>query len=363
MKTILLIGNTGKNKTLNGQTVKVRLYRDTLLKEKVPFKFIELNDFSHHPFSILIKIAKEIKRCDRIVLITAQRGTRLLIPFINFINKKYKKPFVLPMIGISILHKYVDSLNEIDHYNFMNNCDFKNIRPKKQDIEQLKRITWILPENKSVKNVIVNFFGLKNVDVLENFRDFDTLTKNNKFYNGYLNVIYLSRITKKKGIFELIEIVKKINKDIVKIKLDIFGEFYLTNSEIKLFSSRLDDNIRYLGAIDNDKVVETISAYDLFVFPTLYKSEGTPGVIAESFIAGVPILSSDFIQASSLMENNHNSIIYSPATKEELEKGFITLLDNKKLDFLANNIKHENLKYSYSYNRMNFLHFICGCDD
>ena len=285
----MLIGNSGNKNHLNGQAIKVKLYKDLLTKEKVEFAFVDLNRFSRHPLSTMLKIAKKIKRYDRIVLLTAQRGVKVLIPFINFCNRKIKKPFVLPMIGVNILHKYIDSLSDDDHYAFMHNLDFKNTRPKKRDIKNLKKITYILPENELIKRVVTNFFGLNNVEVLQNFRDYDLLEKQVAKESKYINLVFLSRIAKEKGIFELIDNVSDINKSTSIVKLDIYGEKYLDKSELTIFDSKLNQDIRYLGALENDRVVDKLSFYDILVFPTLYKGEGTPGIIAESFILGGPV--------------------------------------------------------------------------
>lgn len=362
MKKVLLIGNTGKNKVLNGQTIKVRLYKDLLIKENVDFNFVDLKDFSHHPISSLIKIKKYIKDSERIVLITAQRGVKVLIPFINSCNKKYKRPFILPMIGINILHKYTDDLNEEDHYSFMHDCNFKGVKPSKKDTKQLQKITYILPENEMIKKVLVSFFKLENVEVLQNFRDSDFECKNHKRSSDALNIIFLSRVMRNKGVFELIDAVKEINEKETLIKLDIYGEKYMDSNDSILFDSLLDSNVTYQGPCSNDKVIGTISLYDLFVFPTLFKSEGTPGVIAESFIAGVPVLSSNFTQAPALMTNGVDSIIYEPSTRDELKNALINILKERKHIDLAKNVINSRKKYFYTYNRELYLKYICGLE-
>ena len=360
MKKVLLIGNSGRNKTLNGQTIKVRLYRDLLIKEKINFIFIDLKDFSRKPLSTLRNIKKSIADCERIVLLTAQRGVKILIPFINACNKKYNRTFILPMIGINILHKYTDRLSETQNYSFFHDCDFGNVKPSKRDIRQLKKISYILPENETIKNVLIAFFKLKNVFVLQNFRDsnFSNLKSVNR--NDSVKLLFLSRVAREKGVFELINVVRRICVYMPTITLDIYGEEYLKPGDIVLFNSLLCTNVRYMGPCKNESVIQTISNYDLFVFPTLYKGEGTPGVIAESFIAGVPILSSNFIQAKELMNNGIDSIIYEPPTEKKLEETLLDILNNKKYISLAKNVINTRKQYLYEYNRDKFLQYICG---
>ena len=106
MNKILLIGNSGlKHHGEDGQTVKVRLYLKKMQDEGFEVQYVDLEGFSKHIFSILSKIRKGIKVCDRIVLISAMRGCKYLIPYINRHNKKYQKPFILPLIDHLLLSR------------------------------------------------------------------------------------------------------------------------------------------------------------------------------------------------------------------------------------------------------------------
>ena len=244
----------------------------------------------------------------------------------------------------------------------MHDCNFKGVKPSKKDTKQLQKITYILPENEMIKKVLVSFFKLENVEVLQNFRDSDFECKNHKRSSDALNIIFLSRVMRNKGVFELIDAVKEINEKETLIKLDIYGEKYMDSNDSILFDSLLDSNVTYQGPCSNDKVIGTISLYDLFVFPTLFKSEGTPGVIAESFIAGVPVLSSNFTQAPALMTNGVDSIIYEPSTRDELKNALINILKERKHIDLAKNVINSRKKYFYTYNRELYLKYICGLE-
>lgn len=361
MNKILLIGNSGeKSNGLDGQTTKVRLYKNILIKENVPFTFVDLEFFSKHPFAVLKSIKNGVKTCDRIVLLTAQRGVKILIPYINHLNKKHKKPFVLPMIGVNILHKYIDSLNDEQHYHFMHDCNFDGIIPSKKDIRNFSKLTYILPENELIKNVLVNFFGLSNVEVLQNFRNIETVDACEKINNGFLNLVFLSRVIREKGIFEIMNSVNEINREGYKVKLFIYGKKSFNDFDENLFNKYLNNNVQYMGTIENRNVIREISKYDLFVFPSLFKSEGTPGVIAESLLAGVPILSSNFIQAEALLENNHDSLIYDATKTDEPKASLLSLINQNKIPNLAIGASKNAKKYLYEFNRIKFLELIVG---
>ena len=359
---ILLIGNSGvKYHGIDGQTAKVRLYLKKIRDEGFNVDFIDLEDFIKRPISILLKIKKGIKKCDRIVLISASRGCKFLIPFINKNNKKYRKPFILPLIGISVLHFQVDKLSEQEKLNFIVNGKYCLCKQNKKMAKELSKLTYVLPETDLLARVYKEFYKLNNAFVLNNFRDHKIVKKKKSFYND-LKLVFLSRVTNIKGIFDILEVVKTLNENGYKIKLDVYGKKILNHEEDFIFNSYIDGKkISYCGVIDNGLVCETISNYDLFVFPTRYLGEGTPGVISESLLAGIPIFTSDFPQAKYLLNNGKDSLFYKMFDKEDLAKKLINVFENKDLLVKMKNFALKSGdKYTYEFERDNFLKFICG---
>lgn len=109
---------------------------------------------------------------------------------------------------------------------------------------------------------------------------------------GKLKVVFLSRITQKKN---LDYALKTLNHCKGNIYFDIYG----TIEEKKYWEkcqeiiSTLPNNItvNYKGELLNEKVISTLSHYDLFYFPT--KSENYGHVISEALQASIPVLISD----------------------------------------------------------------------
>lgn len=364
MNKILLIGNSGtKSRSMDGQTVKVRLYLKKIKDEGFDVDFIDLESSSRRPISTFVSIYKHFKKCDRIILITAERGAKLLMPFINFINRKKKKPFILPLIGISVLHYSIDRLSIEEKNDFLLNGNYSLCQPNKMLIKQLKKISYILPETELLSKVFVNFYGLNNVYQLNNFRDMNQvnspLTKEN---NGKLRLVFLSRVMEIKGILDLMDVIKQLNEKGEEVYLDIFGKKLLSDKENLIFESYLDcPSISYKGIVNNDLVSDTISKYDLFVFPTKYYGEGTPGVIVESLVAGVPVITSDFPQAKYLLKDGFDSLFYKMNNKKGLYDTIAGIIYNRSLiDIMKNNAFESGTKYTYNHERNFFLKYICG---
>ena len=361
---ILLIGNSGiKSNDTGGQTTKLRLYKEKIVAEGCELIFVDLENFFRKPFRIFKDIKTGIKACDRIVLISGERACKLLIPFINRHNKLNKKPFVLPLIGIGVLHFSIDHLSEKQKVDFLVNANYDLGKKCKRIQRELGKIDYILPENSLMEKVYREFYGLNNCYILNNFRDFDTKCGLRISQNNSNKIVYLSRVMREKGIFDILHVVKKINSNSPGFNLDIYGEMLLSKKDSEEFSSLLDERIQYKGIIKNSKVIETLSNYSLFVFPTKYLGEGTPGVIAESLIAGTPIITSNFPQAKYLLKDGFDSIFYEMFSEEDLYNKLYSCLNNDSvIKELQKNASKSGEKYLYRYQREVFLKYVCGLE-
>ena len=357
---ILLIGNSGiKTKDKGGQTAKLRLYKKKMEDEGVDVLFVDLEHFFRKAFSTFFKIKKLIKECDRIVLVSGHRACRLFIPFINRINKNRHIPFILPLVGTGVLHYSIDHLNDEEKNRFFCNHEYCLGKHFKKIEIELRKVTFILPETELLKSIYSEFYHLDNCLVLNNFREInDFESKAHKSFNSTFRLVFLSRIIESKGIFDLLECISHINGDFC---LDIFGKKGLSKQQGRHFNSYLTNKVRYCGVIDNDSVIRKLNDYDLFVFPTRYLGEGTPGVIAESLIAGTPILCSSFPQSNYLLKNGYDSIFYTFLDVADLKEKLLYCLENKtKLTQMRGNAIKSGQKFLYNHERNIFLKYVCG---
>ncbi len=361
MKKICLIGNNGFGKPVfDGQRVKVRTYKNVLESEGFDVHFVELEQPLKRILTIFSQIKKEIKRCDVIVLITSDNGERLLIPYINRINKKYNKRFVFSQIGTSSLYKYLKTMTEEEKRDFFYNNNFNGLKPNKNDLKKFRKIDVILTETTLINNTFSRFYNLDNCYQMTNFR---VQNEYHDVFNKPSNkLIYLSRVMTRKGIFDLIHVLKSIDdKNKIDFSLDIYGGLDFSKEEKTLFKSLLNDKIRYRGELNPTQTIDTLKQYDLLCFPTRCEGEGTPGCIVESLIAGTPVLSSNFTQSDELLNNGVDSLIYEFGNLEDMKDKLVSFL-SQKVDYqaLRSGASKSGGKFTYRYNRDKFLKLIIG---
>lgn len=216
---------------------------------------------------------------------------------------------------------------------------------------------YIIVETKSMKSELESL-GFQNILVFPNFKPIFEIEPSNKIYpKSILNLVYFSRIEDQKGVYDLIDCIKEINKDSLKMTLDIFGRPQNKKDEknIKKESSKYN-YINYKGKIEINGAESyyILSKYDLHVFPTKY-SEGFPGTLIDFFIAGVPTLASNFARANDIL-SNVDSVIFEQNNKKDLLNKLEYIYNNQNM-LLKLAKKTSDKKYDYSTEAFEtFLH-------
>jgi len=108
----------------------------------------------------------------------------------------------------------------------------------------------------------------------------------------HLNIVFISRIDRKKNLLGALEILKKVKSSVA---FDIYGPQedmeYWSVCESAINNLPKNIHAEYKGILKPEQIVITLSHYDLFFFPTLGENFGH--VIFEALFAGVPVLLSD----------------------------------------------------------------------
>jgi glycosyltransferase involved in cell wall biosynthesis len=109
---------------------------------------------------------------------------------------------------------------------------------------------------------------------------------------GTLRLAFVSRISPKKNLLGLLEILRDVN---AQVSLDIFGpvedQEYWARCETRIAQLPENVEVRARGTLPPEEVSSTFARHDLFAFPTLGENFGH--VIFEALRAGTPVLVSD----------------------------------------------------------------------
>lgn len=334
---ILYIGNFGKNGIISGGQVGKTINIYNLLKQKYNnINCVDLANWKVKPISIIIKIIIKNKQNDVCFAVLAQNSILYLLPILVFMKKVSKKKLLLYVVGGSLP-------SDIKKYNIIK----KNI----------KKCDYIFVQTKTM----INHLLIQGINNSVYTPSFPTRKYPNKILEKYdvkkskgYKVFCFSRICKEKGISDAINTISQINsQSSIKITLDIYG--IIDENYKKEFNKLLFINskcVKYCGYYNSDSV-DSLKNYFIYIFPTHHFGEGFPTTILESMMAGVPVIATNWMYNSEIVEHGKTGYIYNNNKKDALKETLIYAINNcDTYEKMRRNAFEKSKQYS-CYNILN----------
>lgn len=149
-----------------------------------------------------------------------------------------------------------------------------------------------------------------------------SIQKNIPFNERKNQVVYAGRLDVTKGIKVLFQAWKEISKYELVVcgtgPLEIWCKEYIEKYNIP--------NIKMMGFLSNQKVIDIISESKATILPTLWY-EGFPMVLVESFACGTPVIGSNFGNVGSLIVEGENGFSIDPTSPTSIIKKVNELYD------------------------------------
>lgn len=204
----------------------------------------------------------------------------------------------------------------------------KGIRSKRFNNNIYNRLKGIVLEGEILKNQLKDFIELTKMKVVPNFKKFHNFDLSESRKYNSVKFVFIGRINDAKGvnlINEATQIILKLNPAMV-FEVDYYGP------EEQIFNYAENNNYKgYLDFNNNSKAVYTLlNAYDCLLFPTYWHGEGFPGVIIDAFIAGLPIIASDWNMNSEIVKDGINGFIIPPKDVDSLAEKMIWIMEHRE---------------------------------
>jgi glycosyltransferase involved in cell wall biosynthesis len=306
MNKILFIGNIqyGMLPTGGGAQARNQIFLKYLQKR---FGDVSFYDTWHKNkivslFAILFKIV--FSKREKIILSLSFNGVYILAKILT--KLKIKRNIYYWVIGGGIANHTKQRENEAKRY--------------------LSYFYQIIVQAKCIK-ADFEVLGIKNVTVVPNFKNIDYIpAKKEKGNDVASRFVYLSRLIEEKGVGLIIKAAKELKEK--KFEIDFYGTPSPTYSK-NYFETLGLPNIHYKGFLDLQKKenYDLLATYDVMLFPTYFNGEGFPGILIDAFIAGLPVIASNFYANPEVIINGKNGILVPPENWKKLKEvmnGFIT---------------------------------------
>lgn len=195
-------------------------------------------------------------------------------------------------------------------------------------------------EEENIKNVIYLPNGI-------NLSEFNL--KSSKEKEGF---IFVGRVEEEKGIGDLIEAIKILNKKGIKFKIKLVGdgkhiEFY----KDKIRRLDLGDYFQFLGRLNHKKTIKNYFKSEIFILPS--HQEGFPNTLLEAWGASLPAIITNVGGISKICKNKEDSIIVPPKNPKELANAIEMLLRNNILVKTLGKNGNELVRKRYTWEKVN----------
>ncbi len=157
--------------------------------------------------------------------------------------------------------------------------------------------------------------GFDSSSIINNLYSADTKTFSNREIENYHRFLFVGRLAEVKGLEVLIKAYKKLTDDLKeRWPLVIIGDGPLRSS---LEEIALNENIKFLGFLQPEALVEEVSKGGVYVAPSTFEPWGVS--IHEMAMLGFPMIISNVCgAASTFLINGYNGYRYHASSSAEL---------------------------------------------
>lgn len=205
--------------------------------------------------------------------------------------------------------------------------------------------THIIPEGEGVKNDLIRggitrkplrvlgYGSCKGID-LEHFQVNEKLkVKSARLRKpDVFTFLFVGRITRDKGINELVEAFVRLHRECPKTRLLLVGAFEDSLDPVKLSTKALieqvENGIEAVGEKRGDDLLAYYAAVDCYVQPS-YR-EGFPNTVLEAGAMGLPCIVTDINGSREIIINGENGIIVPPQNASALYDAMAQMLTDRE---------------------------------
>ena len=315
MKKVLFIGaiNSGKFPE-GGEEYKNQIFVSKLNNEFIT-TVIDTFKWYKKPILILRMFCHLLFRnFDRIIISASSVSTYRLLRILKHFPKKIEKTFYFVIGG------YFP----------------QGLKTEEFDISFYRGLKGIVVEGEMLKQQILTVEELDNIFVIPNFKSFDFITKNytEHYKSNCIKCVFISRITRTKGVDTIFGAVKILSAEGYEnlFSVDLFGK--IENTYLQEFLAEIESSkCSYKGHLDlmnnSSESYRLLSDYHVMLFPTRWKGEGFPGVIIDAFVAGLPVIASDWNMNSELIVNGKSGFLIPVDDSIALAVAMREVIDNR----------------------------------
>lgn len=171
-------------------------------------------------------------------------------------------------------------------------------------------------------------FKIKRLIVIKNPVEHNPAVTVEPSTEGIVTFLFLGRIADHKGIFDLVDLVRREQEHLRgKCRFLIGGNHEVDRLKTTISDGGISDMAEYIGWVKGDDKHKAFAMCDYFILPTY--EEGMPMTILEAFSYGKPVITTPVGSIPEVVTHNQNGILFNPGDMEELKKILFNAINDK----------------------------------
>ncbi len=175
---------------------------------------------------------------------------------------------------------------------------------------------------------------IKTVQVIPNGIDTTTFKPSNKkiekFKDGKLNILFVGRMDKRKGLGYLLKAYKNLKTEHPNIRLIVVGEGYSKENHENFVEENKLEDVVFTGYVSDKDLPQYYATCDLFCAPTV-SDESFGLTIGEAMATGKPVVATDITGYREVYGESKGIAFAKPKNATSLSKEIDRLIEDEKL--------------------------------
>ena len=301
--------------------------------------FVETYQWKRKPLRMLMQLLRFVPKSDVLIMLPAHNGVKIFSRLLLMLKKKSAKLF----------------------YDVVGGWLPTMAQERPELLSDLRKMDGIWVETTSMKRML-NDLGIAQVAVVPNFKSLPVLTPEQLVYPDKRphGLCTFSRVMEEKGITDAVQTVAQVNSRLgqTAYTLDIYGPVAPQYTEtFEQLQQQYGEIVTYKGVADPSESVQILKDYYALLFPTKFYTEGIPGTIIDAYCAGVPVITTHWLNYADVFDDGITGLGYSFGKTEELEQ---ILLDLAESPEKLTNMKTACLQKAKQYMPQTVMEQIAG---
>lgn len=231
-----------------------------------------------------------------------------------------KLPFILWSA-----HRGIPVVNHIHGAEFDTFYENASAGKKKLVSKIYNRCTRLIVLSQEWKNRIGKIVPSEKIDVIENYCKIPEMPDTE--YRAYHHILFLGELGKRKGCYDIPEILEQVAKQVPDVQLIMAGDGEMQQVKAAFADRQLTDKVVFPGWVRGEQKEKLLRECGIFLFPSYH--EGMPMAVLEAMGYAMGVVTTNVGGIPRLIRDGGNGYLKEPGDVRALAQAVISLLQNK----------------------------------